>query len=333
MIDAVATRRHLVDHIAPIWRELPEDMRGTFWVGHRNLVPHAHSRGITATIGLPHWAGGPVIAANHHDYLQVHAKRPVIYVEHGAGQTYAGEWADHPSYSGGRDRDRVALFLTLNGTTAERERAQYPNAAVAVIGSAHLDALASAVGALRSTVGPGQSSPRSGPTVAFAWHWRCELFPETRTAFPHWVPAVRALARAGHWRVVGTGHPRVFSELVRHYTKMDVHAVADLAEAIAHADVVAFDNTSAGYEAAALGIPVVALNAPWYRKDVHHGLRFWDQIPGPDLDDPADLPAGLAEAPRWATRRDEVAAQVYPPETRGRAAVLAAAAIREVWSR
>lgn len=335
MIDAVATKPHLLDHIAPIWLALPEEMRATFWVGHRMLVPHASAHGITATIGRPHHHGPPVIAANHDDYLQCHAKRPVIYVEHGAGQHYPGEWADHPSYSGGRDRERVALFLTLNDTTAERERAAYPDAAVAVIGSPHLDALASRVQALRAAPGPGWPSPCPGPVVAFAWHWRCRLLPETMTAFPHWAGAVRTLASSGEWCVVGHGHPRVFAELVRHYDRMGVPAVGDLAHALAWADVVAFDNTSAGYEAAALGIPVLALNAPWYRKHVHHGLRFWDQIPGPEADDPERLADALRDAldPAWEPRRREVADRVYPPALRGRSAALGVDAICERWSR
>lgn len=335
MIDAVASKAHLVDHVAPIWCALPEEMRGTFWVGHRSLVAHAARRGVTGTIGYPHHSGPPVIAANHHDYLQTHAKRPVLYVEHGAGQTYPGTWPDHPSYSGGRDRDRVALFLTLNETTAARERAAYPDTPVAVIGSAHLDALASDVGALRSAVGSGLSSPCSGPAVAFAWHWRCNLLPETQTAFPHWTPAVRALAQSGAWCVLGHGHPRVFAELVRHYQRMGVTPVRDLRDVLGLCHVLAFDNSSAGYEAAALGIPVVALNAPWYRKQVHHGLRFWDAIPGPDVDNPEDLAGALEEAqtPAWALRRAEITDAVYPPATRGRAADLAVGAITEWWSR
>ena len=35
MIDALATHYHLVEHLEPIWWALPEEERGTFWVGSK----------------------------------------------------------------------------------------------------------------------------------------------------------------------------------------------------------------------------------------------------------------------------------------------------------
>jgi hypothetical protein len=46
------------------------------------------------------------------------------------------------------------------------------------------------------------------------------------------------------------------------------------------------DNTSMLYEFAYLGRPTAVLNAPWYRREASHGLRFWDAIPGQMFDDP-----------------------------------------------
>lgn len=319
MIDAVASWAHLVDHLAPIWRALPEDERGTFYVGKRTLVEHAASRGVRATVGYPHDPGPPTLVANYHDLTQTHIRRRVAYLEHGAGQTYAGDFAAHPSYSGGTDRQRVALFLTLNETTAERERAAYPDSAVVVVGSPHLDELAAVI-----PVAPEERR------VAFAFHWDCHLVDETRETFRYWRRAVHDLAAAGT-PVLGHSHPRIADTLERHFVRWGVPFTRDLEVVIARASVLCFDNTSAGYEAAALGVPVVALNSPRYRRDVEHGLRFWDLIPGPQADDPHELVEAIAEAPgpEWSDRRREVSARVYPPVTRGRAADLAVAAVRE----
>lgn len=343
LVDAYASRPHLIDHLAPIWVGLAPEQRGTFYVGGpRQLVAYAAERGIDARWGMPHNPGPACLVAAYNDYTQLRPERPAVYLEHGAGQTYRiGTEPDQPwhsAYSGGRNRGRVGLFLTLNESTAARERARYPDAEVAVVGSPRLDGLASWVPEhLVLPVGIGAptmaATRASSPTparvaVAFAWHWDCGLVPETRSAWPHWRGMVADRAAAGD-QILGHGHPRAWRELAPWYDRHGIEAAADFGEVIARADVLCFDNSSAGYEAAACGVPVVALNAPWYRREVEHGLRFWDQVPGPQVDHPADFDAAVEEAcsDEWADRRREVTSLVYPPETRGQATRLAVEAI------
>lgn len=307
MIDAFASQRHYIDHLAPVWHELSTP--GTFWVTNKRLVEYALSAGIPqARWGLPNTPGPPTLVASYHDLTDTHHGRRIAHLEHGIGQTYVGRTIhDHPSYSGGAKRTRIELHLCPNEMVAARERAAYPRAQVEVVGSPLLD-----------TFGGAGTSDR----IVLAWHWPLALCPETMWAWPHYRKAVRELPE-----VLGHGHPRAWPTLVQDYAHDGIDPEPDLGRALASAAVVVFDNTSAGYYAAALGIPVVAVNLPTYRRDVHHGLRFWDAVPGPQVDHPAELDDAIAEAQSssWAERAAELCEPLFPH--RGLAAQRAAAAL------
>ena len=75
----------------------------------------------------------------------------------------------------------------------------------------------------------------------------------------------------------------------------------------------------------------MVLNAPWYRRWIHHGLRFWDCADvGLQCDRPEDLAETIARAledpPEQQQRRREIIRRVYPV-TPGTAAQTAARAI------
>ena len=315
-MDAFASHRHLLEHLLPVWTALPEVERGTFYAASKLVRRWARELGVETVFRVPDMPGPAILIANHADYQRCHPGRPVVYLEHGAGQSYV-DVPEHPSYSGGKDRDRVAAFLTLNPHTARRESAVYGSERVHVVGSPRLDVLSEMVRAPRE----------SRPVVAFAWHWDCGLVPETRWAFPAFQGAVKRLAASGRYSVLGHGHPRVWPQLRRWYEAHGIEAVG-FRDVLARADVLCVDNSSVGYEAAALGIPTIWLNAPVYRKDVEHGLRFWSHVPGPQVDDPAELEGAIVERlnvpGRWPQRSSHIADQVYPSWTRGQAAELAA---------
>jgi len=313
-IDALASERHFVDHLAPVWLAMPDELRGRFLVADRTLVRHAAGRGIEAVPATR--TSNPMLVASYGDQKRGRrlGARTFISMEHGAGQSYGGDArsARHGSYAGGRDRDDTALFLAPNEQAASRWRVAYPTAQVSVIGSPRLDSLPT-------------REPGPGPVVALGFHWPCAIAPEARTAFPHFRGVLPALAR--RFAVLGHGHPRFMARLAPFYRSAGIEPVEDFDDVLRRADLYVCDNSSTLFEFAATGRPVVVLNAPWYRRDVEHGLRFWDAATvGLQVDDPADL-AGTIEAalgdPPWQrAERERVIASVYakPPHGAARAA-------------
>lgn len=325
MIHAYASRAHYAAHVRPIFDALPDEIRGEFWTPRRantwgTLLPNPRQR-----------PEGPVLVASFVDARKLTGSARLIYVEHGAGQTYDGDprGVGHGSYAGGKGLDAVDLFICPRQEIANRWVDEYGTPAAAV-GCPRLDAWHSGQRSM-------DHAPSTSTTVAITFHWENPLVPESRSALPHYRRSLEALVsavRLSGGKVLGHGHPRAWSALWRLWRSLDVEAVENLDDVFARAGMLVADNTSAMYEFASLDRPVVALNAPWYRRDVAHGLRFWDAIPGIQVDDPADLVAGVALAAKdpphlSAVRRDAVA-RTYA-STDGHASERAVAAIMEVF--
>lgn len=324
MIAPYGSRLHYFDHLTPIWRALPPGhrapARAPAEVAHR-----LRREGVAAAPGSPGRGELPLVASG----ADTRALRPrtVALVEHGAGQAYdVGDLG----YSGGPGRDNVALFLCPNGVVADRNRRAYPAARVEMVGSPRVDALRSAAGT--SPDGRGEATGESPsrqrrqegpPAVAFSFHhpspFRMRV-PEAGSALEHYRPglaaAVAQLRDAG-LQVLGHGHPRAAVTYARMWRRLGVEWVGDFAEVVRRAGVYACDNSSTLFEAAACGIPVVVLNAPWYRRDLDAWPRFWScadvgiQVAGPE-DLAGALALALEDPPEVAARRDEVVAEVYP---------------------
>ena len=110
--------------------------------------------------------------------------------------------------------------------------------------------------------------------VAVSFHWQGYECPEWRNALPWYRSAIVALSKEVH--VIGHAHPNQPREAIRFYEAHGIEYVPDFDDVLRRADVYACDNSSTLYEFASTGRPVVVLNAPWYRKEADHGLRFWD---------------------------------------------------------
>jgi hypothetical protein len=296
-VDFFADQPHYLDHLAPIWLALPEENRGQFLIPNR-LVGRARELGVEPTLL---WAfspsatrrrQGPVLVAAWGGVLKWHRTgRKIILLEHGSGQTFQ---TNHPSYAGGDRRGWVDAYLQPGPHSAEAILRVTPSAAVFQIGCAKLDR--------HHAVPPKLRGER--PVVAFSTHWDCKVMPETRASWPEYGEALLALR--DRYDLLAHAHP-LYQGVVRPAAEaVGVEFVEFFDEVLDRADLYISDGSSTLYEFASTGRPVLVLNSQHYRRDVHHGLRFWDAVPGAECDGPDDLPSKVEEAladPVWARRK------------------------------
>lgn len=332
-----ASERHYVDHLAPIAVGLAASVDGptvAVAAGSRDAHQRFAAYGLSPTLNRrpnrrtrrPTTDDRPVVVvASYGDLRRAQAVGPVVFVEHGAGQTYEAVNGDLPYYSGGAGRDGVAVFLCPNERVAARNAARYPEARTVVVGSPRVEWLA--------TMPDVGAPPGDRPTVALTTHWDCHVAPEARWAFPHYARSWEALARAADhpagFGLVGHAHPRAWSDMNAWYAQRGIVRLRHFDDVVSAADVLVADNSSVLFEACAVGLRVVVCDAPWYRRDVDHGLRFWQWADvGPRIADGADLYDAVAEvlhADRWAEARAACAADVF-----GRVAGSVETAVAEV---
>jgi hypothetical protein len=282
-VNFLASEQHYVDHLLPVYAALPDDVRGEFVYG--KVAP----------------SGGLTVVSSFGDYKS--ATGPTVYFEHGAGFMYHTK---HPAYAGGPGKDGVVLFCSTNERVAEANRLSYPDAKHVVVGCPKLDAWVQRPERVKPDV----------PVAAFSFHWDSRTCPETRWAFPHYQHELRRLASARkHWSMLGHGHPMAWGKLKRFWDSCRVPTEGKFVDVTRLADVYVADSTSTLYEFAVLDRPVVVLNAPWYRRNVHHGVRFWELIPGEQVDHPRGLAPAVNRALTEDPYRDErrrVVAEMYP---------------------
>jgi hypothetical protein len=311
VIHRLATYQHYQRHIDPIWAALPDDMRGEV-IGYRRpylwRIPKHDIVLIAGAVDIDYEWGCPQ-----------------VYVEHGSGQSYVDARAkSRPYYPGGPHPPNVIGYISPN----ERVAASWGRPAVAV-GCPPLDDLAQDA--------PGIALRR---TVAMMFHWDAgQVCPEAGTALEHYIDDLPMIV---HWATdhgcefIGHAHPRDVNAPGM-WDRLGVEYVDDIDEVLQRASCVIADNSSVLTEAMALDIPVVFMNAPWYRRDVHHGGRFWDWPRGGVMVDNADQlvrlnPSSLASDTAMSRRREEVVAEVYSVPVGGGGARLAAGWLLEMAS-
>lgn len=279
MIWSYSSESQYCDHLAPVLDELRK--RG-------QEVEHVHGLQMRG-----HVRGEPVIVASRRDAGFLSKKR-LVMIEHGAGQRYHRD-------AGGPDVANwdVELFLAPSQRVADDQAVVYPGAKRLAVGSPRVEFLA--------------SLPRTPHDVVVAWHWPSGTAPEAKGAWDHYGGAVAALSKSVP--ILGHGHPRMHSRLGPEYKRLGIPYEWDWAACVRRAKALVADNSSIMWEACALDIPVVVVNAPFYRKDVTWGLRFWEYADiGPQVDHPTELAEAVRQATeedRWAARRAEAASYVY----------------------
>lgn len=327
---AYASRRHYADHLRPIVDLLPFDVSDGFIYGPRAenewgpQLPPLPRR--VSRVEIPE----PVVwlVASYVDAQNCNA--PFVYVEHGAGQSYGGDptSTSNPSYAGGDGRAWADCRLVVApGNCAGARHLTARRCPVVLVGCPYLDPW------LRKD---RSTRLRRGRRVAFAFHWNgSEVSSEARSALAHYEKglegAVDDLIGRG-WEVWGHGHPREEAGLQAVWHGLDVPWV-DRERIFDEADVLVADNTSLIWEFAALGKPVVLLDAPWYRRHVEHGLRFWRWASiGPAVQDAESIPVAVdvahTDEDPYPQLRQMAVREVYA-HVDGRSAQRAATAIME----
>lgn len=299
-IHALAGQPQYARHLRAVWRHLPDEVRGQFLTAPSATGNNLARRDVVMVAG---WS----------DIARIREQR-VIYLEHGAGQAYNGASASAGSVGYHGNSSHPANVV---GYICPRQD---------VADSWHRPAFAAGCPALDGHPTHAYDGPR---LASVSFHWPAPLCAEAGTAFEHWrddLGAVVAHLRACGFEPVGHWHPR--NPTMRAvWSGLGVSRVDDIDCVLSSVSLVIADNTSALYEAAALGLPTLALNSPAYRRNVHHGLRFWSHVPGWQIDDLAQLLALDVDryvTEDWARLEREVAAAYCYAPTLGRAGALAA---------
>lgn len=266
-LDFFARYTNHIDHIAPIWNQFPEKSRGVFYVTEKafEYARKELRQAIVFDGDLPA-SNNPILVSSHGDILRAQrgGRKNIIHIEHGIGHGFGT--AAYPDGAGGA-RDFVSLFLAPNEYTARRMRA-VRDTRVEVVGTPKMDSFAGYF--------PAPLKNTTDPVVAIGFHWgdKNSQPPESGSALEHYEGILYCLNK--RYNLIGYAHPLAEEHLRKIYEREGIEFVSDYRDVLRRADVLANDLSSALYEFLVTGKPVIVLNAPWFRRAVNYGIRFWD---------------------------------------------------------
>lgn len=299
IVDTHASYAHYVERIAPVWHALPKGERGTVSSSVEARLTLL-ARGVSG--GDRH--GDVGLAAGWSDALALRTGHKVALMEHGVGQTYHGSTEHHPAYAGGEGRGFIRAFLCPNERVRKLNAVAYPDAICETVGDVFMDDLDLFMG----------HYPEYDVAVSFHPDFS-SIAPEAGSSRRHYADAVRTLSQ--HVKVLGHSHPRDRNQADDWFASIGVEHAYSFSRVVTACRVLVCDNSSIIYYASALGLPVVLLNSPRYRRHIEHGLRFWEYADiGWQVDEPKQLlPAvedALSHPQRHADRAAEVSAALFP---------------------
>jgi hypothetical protein len=298
-----ASEIHYLRHMFPLWNKLDPGLRGDVMLFDR-VKPAADALSLKNTDYRRH-SDRAVLVAGWRDARWANNHGRVVLMEHGCGQTYldGGSY-----YAGGPNREFIDLFLCPNSHAATANRTAYPDTPCEVVGSPAMDYWH------RLADGWDQSIHLD---VGLSFHWQPKGgVDEMGSALSYYARILKELNEAFDERVVGHAHPRIDRSAQAIYRASGI-PWRTLQQIYSGCGVFCVDNSSVLYEFASLGKPVVVLNAPYMRRDVHHGLRFWEYADvGVQCDSPDNLKLAIEVAmidpPEIRKRREEISEWLYP---------------------
>jgi hypothetical protein len=287
-LDFFARRAHYIDHMTPVYQALPAVHRGAFTTPS-DLYDYARRElGDVGQIeiynGETPQGNDPILVASYGDISRAarNPNRKIVHMEHGIGHAFGT--APYPNGPRGK-RDLVNLFLAPNEYTARLIRS-VRSTRCEVVGTPKMDHVALGVD-LSIMISKPASDP---PTIAIAFHWgdTHSQPPEAGSAFQHYREILPALAQ--RYKVIGHGHPLAADVYQKEFERVGIEWVADFRDVLRRTDLYVNDLSSTLYEFLLTGRPVIVLNAPWFRREVQWGLRFWDYSDvGLNVENPFDL--------------------------------------------
>jgi len=270
-IDFLATQPQYIDHIAPVWDALADNNIGSFYVP-QELFGYAQSKlkhhlylYSYENNSLSTFSDCPILVASYGDMKYCHRMNPdrrIFMMEHGTGHGFGT--SAYPNGPG--ERDCVSLFLPPNQYTADKIHT-VRSTPCEVIGTPKLDWV------VDQDLTQYRLHPR---TVCISFHHggKNRKPPEAGSAFEHYKDIIPELKK--QFNLVAHGHPLSRVRDIPFYASIGVPFIDDFEQVMRVADVYVNDLSSTLYEFITTGKPVIVMNAPWFRRDVQHGLRFWD---------------------------------------------------------
>ena len=253
---------------------------------------------------LPHEKPEVCIVSSYADLCAARSrfantKTKLVYMEHGAGQSYQGILPSLKNYYAGGERLGVGLVLSPGeACTAAYEAASpqhnhYSGTFFVEIGCPKL---ANWKGTeLGTELVPGGVYPHilglptpRNPKIGLSFHWDCEVCPETSATWLQWLPVVSYVKKLmPEWEWEGYCHPRNRHELGAAYTKAGI-PISGLNPVEEGCHILLCDNSSLGWEFMCFDRPTLWLDGVQYRY-ADHGLRFPSRGEGRDVLGPRTL--------------------------------------------